>query len=57
MLMKRSIVVFTALIFAAYNGHLEIVKYLIEADANVNEQTNDGFTGLILVLRRDTWKL
>ena len=55
--MKRSIVVFTALIFAAYNGHLEIVKYLIEADANVNEQTNDGFTALILVLRRDTWKL
>ena len=32
----------TALIWAAYKGHLEIVKVLIEANADVNQKDNDG---------------
>ena len=29
---------------AAYNGHLDIVKALIEAGANVNKADSDGYT-------------
>ena len=37
----------TLLIHATENGHLEITKYLIEANANVNLQRNDGTTALM----------
>ena len=38
----------TALILAAQNGHGDIVKYLIEANADVNMQSEDGRTAFIL---------
>jgi len=41
----------TALMGAAYNGHYEIVKLLLEAGANVNVMDSDddgGFTALML---------
>jgi len=31
---------------AAYNGHIEIVQYLVSAGANVNAKTNTGCTPL-----------
>lgn len=39
---------FTALHRAAENGHLEVCELLIDKGANVNDQTNDGDTALIL---------
>jgi len=37
----------TALQEAAYNGHEEIVRYLIEHDADVNEKNSKGRTALV----------
>ena len=39
---------FTALIWAAINGHLDVVKALIEARAIVNAKDNQGRTALDL---------
>ena len=39
---------FTPLILAAQNGHLEVVKYLLEKSAAVDAKSNDGVTPLIV---------
>ena len=39
----------TADLTAAQNGHTGIVKYLIEANANVNIKSSSGLTALIQV--------
>jgi ankyrin repeat protein len=36
-----------ALIAASSNGHLELVRYLIRAGANVNHQESDGWTAVM----------
>jgi ankyrin repeat protein len=41
----------TALILAAQNGHLEVLKLLIAKGADVNAKTKDGKTALILALK------
>lgn len=38
----------TALISAAWYGHLEVVQILIKAGTNVNLQTADGYTALMM---------
>lgn len=38
----------TALISASKEGHLEIVKHLVEKDADINIKNNNGDTALIL---------
>jgi len=38
---------FTALIWASWNGHNELVKYLLANGANINEKDNDGNIALI----------
>jgi ankyrin repeat protein len=38
----------TALHYAAINGDVELVKYLIKYGANVNKATGDGSTPLYL---------
>eukprot|EP00041_Stephanoeca_diplocostata_P003320 m.2019 g.2019 ORF g.2019 m.2019 type:complete len:197 (-) comp1423_c0_seq1:140-730(-) len=37
----------TALVYAAYKGHLETVKVLLNAGATVDTQTRDGYTALL----------
>ena len=40
---------YTALMWGAESGHLEVVRYLVEhAKANVEVKDNDGYTALIL---------
>ena len=38
----------TALIIAVQDRHIDVLKYLIEANANVNMQIKDGSTACIL---------
>ena len=38
----------TALMTAAFHGHLGVIKLLFEKGANINHKDNDGFTPLIL---------
>ena len=38
----------TALMYASYSGHLEIVKYLISKGADVNAKSDNGSTALIV---------
>ncbi|CDW81355.1 ankyrin repeat [Stylonychia lemnae] len=38
---------YNMLMFAASEGHLDIIKYLVEEGANVNERSNNGETPLI----------
>ncbi|CAJ0911146.1 21410_t:CDS:10 [Entrophospora sp. SA101] len=35
-----------ALLKASYNGHISVVKYLLEKEANVSQKDNDGWTAL-----------
>jgi len=35
------------LIWASYNGHIEIVRELINRGADINAKANDGYTALI----------
>jgi len=47
-LTKQSAVGWTALHYAAINGDVELVKYLIKYGANVNQTTGEGSTPLYL---------
>ena len=38
----------TALVIAAENGHVEVVKLLLEEDADVNVIADGGLTALII---------
>ena len=38
----------TALLFSAYKGRLDCVKYLLQQGANIHEKTEDGATNLLL---------
>ncbi len=42
----------TALMWAALNGHTDIVELLLAAGADVNAQNNDGTTALMMAERR-----
>ena len=37
----------TALLFASFKGHLEILKYVVENGADLNAKNDKGDTGLI----------
>jgi ankyrin repeat protein len=37
---------YTSLIWASENGHLEVVRALLDAKANVNAKTDTGYTAL-----------
>jgi ankyrin repeat protein len=45
----------TPLQVAAQNGHLEIVKLLLEAGANVNHFDHDGFSPVTSAARAGKW--
>jgi ankyrin repeat protein len=47
-LTKQSAIGWTALHYAAINGDVELVKYLIKYEANVNKPTGEGSTPLYL---------
>ena len=34
---------------ACQNGHIEIVKYLVEHGADINKRNNDGWSPLLIV--------
>ncbi len=44
---KKDTFGYTALIWASRNGHVEVVKALLDAGAKVNEKNNDSYTALI----------
>ena len=44
---------YTALIYAARVGPLEVVRLLVEAGADVNAQDSNGNTALSIALQRD----
>ena len=44
---------FTPLMIAVYYGHLEMVKYLVTAGANINAQDNKKHTVLHVALRKN----
>lgn len=49
---------FTALLFAARGGHLNAVKTLLDAGADVNDaKTDEGTTALILAIQNRHWEL
>jgi len=39
---------YTPLLLAAYNGHVEVMKYLIDNGAQFTEATDNGYTALLL---------
>lgn len=47
----------TALMIACKEGHFEIVKLLLEKEANVNHQSNYGWTALMLACEKGNIKI
>ena len=46
-----------ALMLAARNGHLEVVRLLLEADFETNVAGTDGATALMLAARNGHWEV
>lgn len=44
---------YTALMYASMNGHMEIVKLLLENGADTSIKNNDGKTALILAFENN----
>jgi ankyrin repeat protein len=48
---------YTPLIFASARGHIEAVRALLEAGADVNKRASDGYeTPLSLAFKMDSWR-
>ena len=45
------------LMYAAYNGHPEIVRLLVERGANINFECGDCFTALTLAAGKGHWEI
>ena len=48
---------FTALVFAARGGHLDAMRVLLEAGADVNDTLSDGQSALVAALANANWEL
>lgn len=45
------------LMHAAWNGHEEVARVLVERGANVNRECGDGFTAITLAAKQKHWKI
>ena len=47
----------TALMYASINGHIDVVKILIDMGANVNNKNEGGWTALMIASNEEIKKL
>ena len=44
---------YTPLLYASFNGHMEVIKYLIEKEADASMKTNTGLNALHLAAQKN----